>query len=30
VLLTPGDLIPEGDDLAALPPHAVTRAPKGG
>lgn len=30
VLLTPGDLIPEGVDLAALPPHAVTRAPKGG
>lgn len=30
VLLTAGDLIPEGVDLAALPPHAVTRAPKAG
>lgn len=28
VLLTAGDLIPEGVDLAKLPPHAVTRAPK--
>lgn len=30
VLLTPGDLIPEGVDPATLPPHAVTRAPKAG
>jgi len=28
VLLTAGDLIPEGVDPATLPPHAVTRAPK--